>query len=155
MHHFIGDGELVIKNVQMANRRMDVYGFDRVSPSEMDAIEILGQPQQILAHGTGTGHFSANRHIPVIGRRRHVAKQQMFSTNGDLSVRVPGGDRELGRCLADPLHNKVTAHAHIFTVNRAARFAQDIQSFVIKELNPDLFQNAHGTIVDRVNALRG
>ena len=48
MHQFVGQRQQVEQTIQVADRRMDVYGFHRVSAGEVNAIEDLGQFEEIL-----------------------------------------------------------------------------------------------------------
>ena len=60
MHGLVGQRQLVIDNVEVADRGVDIHRLHGVSASKVDAVEILRQLQQIGAHFAVARHFGAN-----------------------------------------------------------------------------------------------
>ena len=120
VHNLVGDRQLVIQHIQMAHAGMDVYGFNRITASEVDTVEILRQLQQILTHFTRARNLCANRHIPITRGRRYVAKINMVATNCNLAIWIARGQGKRTGGLAHHLHHKLAVHADIGTVDDTA-----------------------------------
>mmetsp|Transcript_7554 Transcript_7554/g.12952 ORF Transcript_7554/g.12952 Transcript_7554/m.12952 type:complete len:236 (-) Transcript_7554:1212-1919(-) len=148
VHHLVGQRQLVINHVQMADRGVDIHRLHRIAARKVDAVEILRQLEQIGAHLPVARHLGPDLHVPIVGGRGHIAKVDVPPADGDLAVRITGGQRELGRGLAHHLHHECTVHADNVAVDGTARLTQDFQSLLIQELHADLFEDAHGPVVN-------
>ena len=152
VHHLVGQGELVEQHVEMTDAGMEVHRLDRVAAGKMDAVEILRQLQQVGALLAGAGHLAADLHVPVVGRRRDIAEQDIILADHQLAVGIARGQRERGRRLAHHLHHEIPVHAHQFALDPAAGRAEDLQRLGVQEGNADLFQDAHGAVMQRGDA---
>ena len=139
----------------MADAGVNVLRLDGVTSNKVNAVKVLRQLEKIGAHLTRAGHLAAQRHVPVVGRGRDIAKQDMLVAHGDLPFRVARRQRPRRRCLAHHLHDKVTAHTHVVTIDSTARFLQDATRLVVEELNTDLFEDAHRPVMDRLHPFLG
>ena len=149
VHDLVGERELVIEHVEVADTCVDVHWFDRVAAREVDAVEVLGELQEPLALLAGAGGLACF-HVPVVRRRGNVAEHDVIATNGDLSLRVARGDGEVFGRLADHLHDEFAVHPHDLLFDRATCLAEDLERFVVQKLDTDVLEDAHGGIVDRL-----
>ena len=152
VHRLVGERELVVEHVEMAHRGVKVHRLDRVAAGEMDAVEILRELEQRAALLARAGHLAADLHVPVVGRRRDVAEQDMAPAHGDPAVRVARGDVPLRGAFRHHLHHQGAVHADHLTVHVAAGAAQDLHRVGVQKGDADLLEDAHGAVVDRLNA---
>ena len=148
----VGQRQFVEQHIQMAHRSVHIHRLDRVSSGDMDAVEVLGQLQQVCALCTRARHLS-RRHVPVIGRRRDIHEDDIAATDRQFPLRVSGRDGEFRRRLAHHLHHPVATHLYIRTLNGAARLPEQVERFLVKKLDSDLFKDPHCAIVDRLDTL--
>ncbi|CAI8450417.1 MAG: Uncharacterised protein [SAR116 cluster bacterium MED-G04] len=48
MHHLVGQGQHIVDAVEMTDGGVNIHRFHRVAGVEMQAVEILGQAQEVL-----------------------------------------------------------------------------------------------------------
>ena len=95
VHHLVGNRQLVIKHIQMAHRGMHIHGFHRITTREVNTVKILRELQKILTHLARARHLFTQRHVPIVGRGRDIAKEKMFATHSNLTIRISRGNVEL------------------------------------------------------------
>ena len=100
MDHLVGQHQLVIQAVEMADRGMDVHRLDRIAAGKMHAVEILGQLDEIaIACGRRS---CAPIEIGAVRRRGDIAKNDMVAADRDFPRRIAGCDREGVREQGEP-----------------------------------------------------
>ncbi len=134
---------------------MDIHRRHRIAAGKVDAVEILGQLQQIAALFAISSNLLAQVQIPVVGGRRNIAKEQVVAPDRDCAVWIAWGDGELTWRLADHLHDKVAVHPHQIALDAAPGLAQQFQRLRVEENNADFFQDPHSAIVNGCNPLLG
>ena len=111
MNHLIGQRQLVIKAVEVADRGMQIHRLDRIATGKMNAVEILGQLDEI-AVAFAVAHASAALDVRAVGRRGNIAEYNVIAANYNAAVLVARGQSELRGCQRHLLHHEIPAHAH-------------------------------------------
>ncbi len=153
MHDLVGDRQLVIKAIEVANRGVDVHRLDRIAAGKVHAVEVLREPDEILVGLAGAG-FAAFVEIGIVRRRGDVAEDDVVAADAQLPFGIARRDGELARRHADIFHDHVAAHAHRLAVDAGAGLAQDFNRLGIEHDDPDFLQDRHCTVMDGKHALR-
>ena len=77
----------------------------------------------------------------------------MLAAHDHFALGVARGDgKGLGR-MTDHFHDEIFVHAHVGAVHKAARLLQQRHGLGVQKLNPDVTQDAHRTLVNRLHAI--
>ena len=141
--------------VEMADRRVDVGRFDRVAAHQMQAVEHLGHPHEVLvvvavadaARAVEAGH---------VRRAGHCAERDCVVADVQVVRRIDGVEREARRRLGDVLHHHLAVEAHPVRalLDAGAGLGQHGPRVGVEEVHPHLFEDLHRRVVDRFEALR-
>ena len=74
MRDLVRQGELVAQAFEVTDRGVDIDRFDRVAGHQVDAVEILGQTQQVCALLPCARYLLPNLKIIVVWWGRNVAE---------------------------------------------------------------------------------
>ena len=135
----------------MANRRMQIHRLHRVAACQVNAVEILGQLEQILETAAGADLLAIVQ-IIAVRWRGDIAEHDVLAADGDPPVGVAGRDGERFGGEFDHFHDEVTPHADIGAIDGASRLFQNGGRFGVQELDADLFQHPHGTVMDGLDS---
>ena len=151
---FVRERQFVVEAVEMPDRSVDIDGLDRITARHMDAVEVLRQLDQVLKC-RARADLAANVQIGIVRRRGHVDEQHVLAANSDRLLGVARRDRELGGGLLHLFHHEGTIHPYpdVTFLHDAACAFQDFARLVMQEVDADLFQDAHGTIVHSLDTL--
>ena len=156
VHHLVGEVQLVVEAVEVAHRGVNIQRLHRVAAGEVDAVEVLGELEEVPV-ALAVADAPAAVEVRAVGRARHVAEDDVPPADGDPPLRVAGGDGELGRRELHLLHHELAVHAHVGAVR--ARLApgggENRASLLVQELDADLFQDPHRAVVHGVDLLFG
>src|SRR3954454_15479 len=135
---------------------MEVDGLHGVARQEMDRVEHLREPQQVLVVGT-VADPAAPIEIGDVGRAPDRAECDPVATEPDVVRRIPGVEREAGRRRPDPLldHLWLEADAGGVRLCVRARIAEDLSRVWVEEIHPDLGEDAERRDVDRLELVLG
>jgi hypothetical protein len=89
----VGQGQLFIKAVQVADAGVHVHRLHRIAARDVDAVEILRQLHEFLERLEIARAFAAFQ-VPGVRRRGDVDKQHVLAAHDHLAVRVARGDGE-------------------------------------------------------------
>ena len=95
----------------MAHGGVEVDGLHRVAGQEVDDVEVLAQPEQVLVVGP-VADPAAAVHVGHVGRAGHGAEGHGRSADGQAVVGVPGVEAERRGRGGDPLEHHVRVEAH-------------------------------------------
>jgi len=133
---------------------MDIHRLHRIAGLEMDAVEILGEFDQVR-EGFEVAGLTPLVEIGIVRRRSDLSKDRAVAADLNDFFRIARGDREPLGTGRDFLHHEITAHAHRHTVrlDRAALALEDSDRVFVQKLNADFFENTHRGIVNLFDAL--
>ena len=98
--------ERVVGRVEVAHGRVDVDRLDRIAGEEVDGVEHLGQPQQILVVGP-VADSPAALEIGHVRRARHRPEREVVAADHEVVVGVAGVQGERRRRGGDQRRDHV------------------------------------------------
>ena len=139
MDRFVGEGQQVPERVEVADRGMDVDGLDGVTGEEMDRVEHLAEPDQVL-EVRSIADPAAPIEVVDVGCRRDRTKGRPGTADLEVVRRVGRVELELGRCGSDPLldHCRVEPDALAIGAHVRTGGLEDVACAVVEEVHPDL-----------------
>jgi hypothetical protein len=139
----VHERERVVRGVQVTDAVVDIDGLHRIPGQEMDRIQQLRQPQQVLVVLAVAGPSSAIE-VGDIGRAPHGPEGDPIATELDVALGVAGMKRERRRGRPDRLGHEVRVEANALRVwlDLRARRAQHLARIGIEEVHADLGQHA-------------
>ena len=99
VHHLVGQRQLLVEAVEVADRGVDVDRLDRVAAGEVDAVEVLRQPDEV-AEVLDVADAAAAVEVHGVRRRGDVAEEHVPAADGHPARGVARGHVELRRRLA-------------------------------------------------------
>ena len=140
----------------MAHRGVQVHRLHRIAPREVDAVEVLGELEEVPV-ALAVADPSPPVEIRAVGRTRHIAEHHVPPADGDRTARVARGEGELAGRELHLLHHQRAVHSHVGAVRArlAAGSLEDGAGLLVQELDADLLQHAHRAVVDGVHLLFG
>ena len=156
MDRLVHERQRVVGGVEVAHAVMDVDGFDRVAGEEVDAVERLSEPQQVLIV-LAIADPSPTVEVRDVGRRADRAERHPGATEPKVALRVSGVERELGRDGPDDLldHRRVEPDTLAAGLDLGAGALQVLARVRIEEVHPRLGKDAQRRAVDRVELVVG
>ena len=150
----VEEDERVVDRVEVADRRMDVDRLDGVAAEEVDDVDHLAQPDQVLvvppvpdpAAAVGVGD---------VRRAPHRAERDPVAAEMEVVDRVPRVERELRGGGGDPLHDEAAVQPDPLAVDPGARRLQEVPRLRVEEVHPDLLEDREGRLVDRLELVGG
>ena len=151
----VGEGQQVPQRVQMPDRGVDVDRLDRVAGEEVDRVEHLAKPDQVLVVGP-VADPPAVVEVRDVGRRGDRPERRPVAADLEVVLRVRGVQRERRGRRPDPLddHVPVEANALAAVLDSRAGRAQEVPGAVVEEVHPDLLEDAQGGEMDRFELVR-
>ena len=156
VNHLVGEDQLVLEAVEVPHRRVDVDGLHRIATREVDAVEVLGELEEVPV-ALAVADPSTAIEVRAVGRARHVAEDHVPPADGDPALGIPRGDGELRRREIHLLHHERAVHAHVGAVRArlAPRGGEDLTGLLVQELDADLLEDPHRAVVHGLNLLLG
>ena len=131
----------------MAHRRVNIHRLHRIATGKMDAIEILGQFEEILVVLMGAGAATGVQ-VGTVRRARHIAEQDIVATNGKSPIQIARCQREDGGNQRQLFHHHIAVEPHIFTGNRRTVAFEDLNRFGVQHFDADFLKHPHGGVVN-------
>ena len=156
MDRLVHERQRVVRRVQVADRVVDVDRLDRVAGEEVDRVERLGQPQQVLVVGA-VADPAAVVQVSDVGRAADRPERHPVATDPEVVGGIPGVERELGRGGLDRLGDHVRVEADALGAGldgRPGRHEQ-VARLGVEEVHPDLGQDPERPEVDRLQLVGG
>ena len=116
VHDFVGQRQLVVDGVEMADGGVDVDRLDRIAAGEMDAVEILRELHEVAKALAVAGAPAA---VEVHGVRRARTLTKIMASPPTVTLRsgLRGVMVEARRRLLHLLHDEGAVHAHALRVH--------------------------------------
>ena len=106
----VGERQHVVDRVEVADRRVDVDRLDRVAGEEVDDVEHLAEPDEVLVVGPVADPPAAVEVVDV-RRARHRPEGDPVAADLEVVRRVRGVERERRRRGLDPLERPARARS--------------------------------------------
>ncbi len=150
----VGEDHHIAQRFEMAHGGVDIDGFDGIAGDEIDAVEILGELQELAVVGMVAGAAAAF-HVGAIGRAAHGAEQHVRPADLRIVFRIAGMEGELrGRRFHQLLdHRGIKAHA--LAGNIGTGLLQQVAGFRQSEVHADFGQHFQRGAVDGFNFVGG
>ena len=140
----------------MAHRRVQIDRLHRIPAGHVDAVEVLGELEQIPV-ALAIADPPPAVEVRAVRRARHVDEDHVAPADGDCPLGVSRGDGEMRGREPHLLHHEPAVHAHVGAarVRLAARRLQDLAGLLVQELDPDPLEHPHRPVVHRLHLLGG
>ena len=150
MDRLVGQRQHVEQRVEMADRGGNVDRFDRIAGDEMNRIETLPKPDEVLIVAPVAGP-PPSRAVERIGGARHGAEGDVPTANREMTCGIARVQPERLRREADMRLNqgRVEANATRGRIDLGADGLQHCARLVVQEVDPDLFQHGERGLMDR------
>ncbi len=147
----VHERQRVVRRVEVPDAVMEVHRLHRVARQEVDGVERLSQPQQVLVvHAVA----DAPPAIEVRHVRRAADRSEGHPVAAELQVvlGVRGVQRERRRCRLDRLGDHVRVEADALRIRRrlGPGGAQHLPGVGVEEVHAELGQDAQRGVVDRL-----
>jgi hypothetical protein len=154
LERLVGQRQQIEYRVKMANGRVDIDGFHGIAAVHVDAIETLGELQQVLKV-LPVAAAPAVVQVRNIGRAGNLTERRMTVSDDNPAFRIARRDAECRRRPGHLLHDERPVHPHIGRAGRhlAAGILENLPGFVVQKFDADLLQNPHGGIVHALDTL--
>ena len=146
----VGECQQVPQRVEVADRGVDVDRLDRVAGEEMDRVEHLAEPDQVLVVGP-VADSPATIEVRDIRRGRNRPERGPVATDLEVVGGVRGVERELRRRGLDPLEDHVPVESDALGafLHARTRAPEHLACAIVEEVHPDLLEDAERAEVDR------
>ena len=140
MHRFIRQRQHIIKTIQMPDRGVNIYRFNRISGNKMQTVKILVQSDQVLKIRT-CSHAPPMIQITNIRRRSHRRINHILAANGQHPVSIAWRYGKLRWRPMYHFHDQRPIHTDILIgkINVTSGFGQNIKRFFVQENNTYVF----------------
>jgi hypothetical protein len=152
----VGQGDECLGRVQMARRRRQVHGLDRIAAHEMDDVEGLRQADQVAVI-LEVAVAPAALQVGDVGRAADGGEGDVVGADGQVARRVARVQGEAGRGITQRRLDQAAVEAHSLGArfDAGARLFEDVARFGVQEVHADLFEDLHRGVVDRLDLVLG
>ncbi len=133
----------------MARPEGEVLWLDRRAAGAVDLIDRLGHLVEIVEVLDG-GAAPPALHVGYEGRPVDGGRDDVVASEHDGARRIAGLQREGLRGLGDLLQDEAPVESHPVLFHLHPGLAEDVPSPLVEEVDPDLLQDIHRLVVDRL-----
>ena len=136
---------------------VEIDRLDRVAGEEVDAVEHLRQPQQVLVVGV-VADASPVVDVGHVRRAGDRAERHEVATDLEVVLRIARVERELRRARwRSPRRSSPDRSEPAGSPARtvAPALASNVRDSLVEEVHPDLFEHRHRGVVDRLQLVGG